>query len=71
MEDLLSLFNIFTFVSYIFKEIKVRIMLVLYPVSTGDAHHSSRKFAVFAVFVGEFGGVKGNAYLLIDIVNIP
>ena len=40
-------------------------MLVLYPVSTGDAYHSSRKFAVFAVFIGEFGGVKRNTYLLL------
>ncbi len=39
------------FICFIFKEIKVRIMLVLYPVCTGESHKGSGKFAIFAIFI--------------------
>lgn len=57
--------NIFTLVCKVFKEIKIRIMLMLHSVSTGQTHHCSCKFPIFTEFVRETGSIKYMPYFLI------
>ena len=43
---------------------------MLYPVCTGDSHHSPCKFAVLTVLIGELCGIKRNADLLVVLAVI-
>lgn len=46
-----SLIYIFCFIRYILKKVKIRIMLMFYPICTSNPHHSSGKFSKFTILI--------------------